>query len=233
MGKRIIQQARGKGSHTYKVRKKAFKYRVKYPMHEGEAEILKILHSAGHNAPLVKGRISNEIFYNVASLGLIEGQKIIIGSSNIKEGNIIALKDIPLATKIFNVERNPGDGGKMVRSSGSNAIVNKRYDHGKIGVLMPNKKEIKLDENCRATIGVVAGEGRKLKPFIKAGRMYYKKKARGKLWPRVSAVSVNAIDHPFGSGRGKNVGNKTAKRNAPPGKKVGHLRPKRTGRKKR
>ena len=58
-------------------------------------------------------------------------------------------------------------------------------------------------------------------------------KARGKLYPRTSAVKMNAIDHPLGSGRGKVGKSKTVKRNSPPGRKVGHLSPRRTGRKKR
>ena len=64
--------------------------------------------------------------------------------------------------------------------------------------------------------------------------MFYKAKAKGKLYPRVSAVSANVIDHPFGSGRGRHVGKaKTIPRNAPPGRRVGHLRPKRVGRGKK
>ncbi|MDP4039617.1 MAG: 50S ribosomal protein L2 [Candidatus Pacearchaeota archaeon] len=233
MGKRIISQARGKGSLTYRVRKKAFQHRIGYPMHEGEAVIVKIFHSPAHYAPLVKAKIADEIFYNAAFEGAFEGQKINIGNSEIKLGNILSLKEIPSGTNIFNIENNPGDGGKMIRSSGSSATVNKPYDNGKIGIIMPNKKEIMVAGDCRATIGIVAGDGRKQKPFVKAGRKYYKMKARSKLWPRVSAVAVNAIDHPFGSGRGKRVKSKTVKRNAPPGRKVGHLRPRRTGRKKR
>jgi large subunit ribosomal protein L2 len=233
MGKRIISQARGKGSLTYRVRGKAFRRRIKYPMHEGEAEVLKIVHSPAHSAPLLKIKIADEVFYNAAFNGAVEGQKLFIGGDKVEPGNIMSLKNTPVTTKIFNIERNPGDGGKMIRTSGSNATVYKKYDHGKIGVVMPNKKEVKLDEKCRVTVGIIAGDGRKQKPFIKAGRKYYKMKAKSKLYPRVSGVSVNAIDHPFGSGRGKNVGNKTAKRNAPPGAKVGNIRPKRTGRKKR
>jgi large subunit ribosomal protein L2 len=233
MGKRIISQARGKGSLTYRVKKKAFRYRVGYPINDGEAEILKIVHSPAHSAPLLKMKIANEIFYNSAFNGAIEGNRISIGGDKFKEGNIISLKEIPVTTRIFNIERNPGDGGKMMRSAGSSAVLNKKYDYGKIGVMLPNKKEIKLDENCRATIGIIAGDGRKQKPFVKAGRKYYKMKAKSKLWPRTSAVKMNAIDHPFGSGRAKNVGSKTVKRNAPPGTRVGHLRPRRTGRKKR
>ena len=56
--------------------------------------------------------------------------------------------------------------------------------------------------------------------------------AKGRKWHRTSAVKVNAIDHPFGSGRGKRIKSKIAKRNSPPGKKVGHIRPKQTGKRK-
>ena len=57
-------------------------------------------------------------------------------------------------------------------------------------------------------------------------------KAIGRKWHRTSAVKMNAVDHPFGGGRGKRIKSKIAKRNAPAGAKVGHLRPRRTGRKK-
>ncbi len=232
MGKRLIQQARGKGSLTYRVRKKAFKYKVKYPMHIGPAIIEKIFHSPAHSAPLLKIRISNEVFFNVAFNGALEGGEIEIGGNEIEGGHILLLNMIPVGTKVFNIERNPGDGGKMIRTAGSNAMINKIYDHNKIGIMMPNKKEVKLDGNCRESIGIIAGDGMKQKPFVKAGRKFYKMKARGKLYPRTSAVCMNAIDHPFGSGRGKRIKSKIAKRNAPPGRKVGHLRPSRTGRKK-
>ena len=97
---------------------------------------------------------------------------------------------------------------------------------------MPSKKEKKLHPNCRAVIGVIAGSGRLDKPIVKAGKQYYIKKAKSKLWPRTSAVKMNAIDHPFGSGRGKNPKPKIAKRNSPPGAKVGLIRPRRTGKRK-
>lgn len=232
MGKRIIQQARGKGSFTYRVRKKAFMFKIGYPMNEGEAVIKKIFHSAAHSAPLIKVVIENEVFYNPAFNGAIEGQKISIGGKDMKEGNILALKDVEPGTNIFNLEKNPGDGGKMVRTAGGKAIVNKKYDHGKVGVIMPNRKEIKLDGNCRVSVGVIACDGIKQKPFIKAGKMFYKMKTRGKLYPRTSAVKVNAIDHPFGSGRGKRIKPKIAKRDAPAGARVGHIRPRRTGKRK-
>ena len=97
---------------------------------------------------------------------------------------------------------------------------------------MPSKKEIFFNENCRATIGVVAGQGRLDKPIMKAGKKWHMMKARNKLWPRTSAVKVNVIDHPFGSGRGKRIKSKISKLNAPPGRKVGHLKPRRTGKRR-
>jgi large subunit ribosomal protein L2 len=232
MGKRIISQARGKGSLTYRVKKKAFSKKIKYPMKEGEAEIIKLIHSAGHTAPLMKVEIDKEIFFNPAFLGAFEGQKIEIGSSEAKEGNVLFISDVPLGTKVYNIEKNPGDGGKMMRAAGSSAVIFKKYDDGKISVLMPSKKEVKLSGNCRVSVGVIAGSGRTQKPMITAGKQFYKMRARGKLWPRVSAVCVNAIDHPFGSGRGKRIKSKIAKRNSPPGRKVGHLSPSRTGKRK-
>jgi len=231
MGKRIISQARGHGSLSYRVRKQAYKYKIKYPMHDGEAEILNIIHSPAHSAPLMKIKIKNEIFYNPAFLGAVTGQKITIGGEA-KEGNVLALKNVPIGTKIYNLEVNPGDGGKMIRAAGLSGILVKALEHHKFIVLMPNKREVILDGDCRVTVGTIAGEGRLLKPFIKAGKMFYKMKARNKLWPRSSAVKMNAVDHPFGSGRGKRIKPKIAKRNSPPGTRVGHIRPSRTGRRK-
>jgi large subunit ribosomal protein L2 len=231
MGKRIIQQARGKGSLTYRVRSKGFQYKVKYPMSNGEGEILKLIHSPAHSAPLMKVKIGSEVFFNSAFNSAFEGQKIEIGGNEMKEGNVVFLKDVPPAARIYNIERNPGDGGKMIRTAGSSAMINKKYGK-KIGVMMPNKKEVLLDGECRATVGIIAGEGRTSKPIMKAGRNFYKMKSRGKLWPRTSAVKVNAVDHPFGSGRGKRPKPKIAQRNAPPGRKVGHIRPRKTGHKR-
>lgn len=233
MGKRIISQARGKGSLSYQARKQAFIYRIGYPIATGNSEIIKIIHSAAHSAPLIKLKCGRKIFYNAAFNGALKGQNIVLGGTESSTGNIISLKDIELSSRIYNIELNPGDGGKMVRTSGSSAQLYKKYEGGKVGVLMPNRKEIKLDSECRATIGVIAGDGRTQKPMMKAGVRHYRAKARNKLWPRVSAVSTNAIDHPFGSGRGKRIKSKTAKRNAPPGRRVGHLSPRRTGRIKR
>src|SRR3989344_324314 len=170
MGKRIIQQARGKGSFTYRVRRRAFQHKIGYPSYEGKAEILSLIHSTGHSAPLMKLKIEDEIFFNPAFNGAVVGEKVEIGKNETKKGNVIKIKEIPNGTQIYNIEKNPGDRGKMIRTAGSSAILSKKYDHNKVGVLMPSKKEIILSGDCRATIGIIAGSGRNLKPIMKAGR---------------------------------------------------------------
>ena len=231
MGKSIISQARGHGGPTYRVRRKAFQHKIGYPMQDGKAKILDIIHSAGHTAPLMKLSINNETFHNPAFNGAYVGQEINIGKTP-EIGNILMLKKVLLGTRVYNIELNPGDGGKMIRTPGSSVIAYKKYPNNKISLLMPNKKEVIVSGDCRVTVGEIAGGGRLLKPFIKAGKKFYKMKARNKLWPRTSAVKVNAVDHPFGSGRGKRIKPKIAKRNAPAGNRVGHIRPSRTGRRK-
>ena len=234
MGKRIIQQRRGRGSHTYQVRKKSFNVRPRYlPDLKTEEEwtVVKLISSAGHSAPIakLKGK-DGRIFHNFAANLLYEGQKIKIGGHG--RGDIAMIGDLKNGMTIFNIESRPKDGGRFVRSGGNFAtVVNKKGNE--VTILMPSKKEKKLNSHCRATTGVAAGDGRLEKPILKAGKQYYIKKSKSKLWPRTSAVAMNAIDHPFGSGRGKRIKSKIAKRNSPPGRKVGLLRPRRTGRKKR
>ena len=232
MGKRIIQQRRGRGTNTYKVNKKKYIYKLQLPRDlSGEGTVLKLIDSGAHSSPIAKVQHQKGIFYIPAFNKMIEGQKIKFHSKEIASGNIETLENIPIKTKIYCIELNPKDGGKIVKSGGNSATVN-RIIGEYVFVLLPSKKEKKLNKNCRAIIGVAAGAGRVNKPIMKAGKNYHIKKTKNKLYPRTSAIKMNAIDHPFGSGRGKNPKSKIAKRNAPPGRKVGLLRPKRTGKKK-
>jgi len=235
MGKRIIQQARGRGGPAYRVRKKAFIYRISYPSLDvdGEAFVSRLINSSAHSAPLAEILINNIKFYVPAAHSIYEGQKIMIGKKDSKKfeiGDIRILKDLSQGTKVFNIESFPGSGGKFLRSAGCyGTVMNK--DKGKVEVLI-KRKNLKFHENSRAIIGVVSGDGRKLKPIVKAGKKYYMMSAIGRKWHRTSAVKMNAVDHPFGGGRGKRIKSKIAKRNAPAGAKVGHIRPRRTGRRK-
>jgi large subunit ribosomal protein L2 len=170
------------------------------------------------------------VFESFAVNLLYVGQNISVGGN--KVGDIAKIGDLKNGTEVFNVEHNPSDGGRFVRSGGNFATIMAK-EGDVVKVMMPSKRVKKFDVNCRVTVGRAAGDGRTSKPILKAGRKFYIMKAKSKLWPRTSAVCMNAIDHPFGSGQGKNPKAKIAKRNASPGKKVGLLRPRRTGRKKR
>ncbi len=231
MGKRIITQRRGRGTSTYRVSKRAFRYKVQYPKNlSGEGEVIKLINSSAHTAPLAKIKYNQETFYIPAFEGMFEGQKISFGNE-VKEGNILKLKDIPVKTQVYCIETRPGDGGKLIKAGGNSATIS-RVVGNDVFLIMHSKKERKFPKECRAVIGRIAGHGRLEKPVVKAGKKFYIKKAKSKLWPRTSAVKMNAIDHPFGSGRAKNPKSKIAKRNSPPGRKVGLLRPKRTGKRK-
>jgi len=233
MGKRIIQQARGHGSLRYRVKKKAFKYKIQFPKNlEGKGQVTKLFNSIAHSAPLAKVRYNKWSFYIPAFNGMVEGQEINFNKHDkVNMGDILKLKNIPLKTQVYCIESRPNDGGIFVKAAGSSATIT-RIIGGKISLLMPSKKEKVFHPECRAIIGVVAGAGRLDKPIVKAGKQYHIKKAKGgRVWPKTSAVKVNAVDHPFGSGRGKNPKSKIAKRNAPRGRRVGLLRPKRTGHK--
>jgi len=236
MGKRIIQRARGKGSMSYRVRRYGYRFEIGYPNIKtwGKAKVVRLINSPCHSAPIALIKIGKEKFYDVTCEKLIEGQEINIGKGE-NDGDICAIRDIEIGKKIFNIESTPGDGGKFVRSGGSCATVLAKEKYVKIA--FPSGKTIELDGRCRATLGIISGAGRQDKPFVKAGTKHHLMKSRNKLWPRTSAVKMNVCDHPFGSGRGKNVSHgrkgKIAKTNAPAGARVGLIRPRRTGRRKR
>jgi large subunit ribosomal protein L2 len=166
----------------------------------------------------------------IAHDGMHVGQDIAAGhGAEIDVGNTSYIGSIPEGTKVYNIEMQPGDGGKMARAAGEAATV---ISHGKqtTTIRLPSKAQKKLDNMCRATIGSVAGSGRGEKPIAKAGKNFYRTRSRPKVWPKVRGVAMNAVDHPHGSGRKQTVGvQSTVSRNAPPGRKVGHIAAKRTG----
>ncbi len=232
MGKTLTQQKRGKGSPTYKRPSFNFKGQTKIGKN-GSAVITDLIRCRAHTAPLAKIKYAdNTTSLIIAPEGVRIGQPLSIGGKKVELGNILELKDIPEGTVIFNIENRPGDGGKFVKASGMSARVVARAK-AKVTVQLPSKKYKHFRPECRACIGVVAGSGRKEKPFYKAGRKFYEMRTKNKYWPIVSGTSMNAVDHPFGGTKSSNKGRPTiAPKNAPPGKKVGMIRPRRTGRKR-
>ncbi len=232
MGKRIIQQARGKGGPRY--RAPSFKYLgdIKYRSFDDEVNgiVRDFAKSRGHLCPLAAIEFEDGFrSFMIAPEGLKVGDTINLGGKDVKAGNVLSLNDIPEGTEIFNIESIPGDGGKFCRTSGTSAkVVSKTEKHAT--VILPSKTRKLINLKCNASIGVVAGGGRPEKPFLKAGRKHYARKARNKLYPLTNASAMNAVDHPFGNKRtSRKAKQKGASKFAPPGRKVGKLWPKRTG----
>lgn len=240
MGKNIIQQRRGRGTTTYRAHSHRWITAVKHRDYDElektsliRGRILDLIHCSGHSAPLALIKYeNNEQGYIFAPENIKVNEFIESGSkAQAKTGNTLPLKNIPEGTLVYNIEIMPGDGGKLCRTSGNSAKVISNLGES-ILVELPSKKQKKILSECRATIGTICGAGRKDKPFVKAGKRHFLMRARGKLYPITSAVAMNAVDHPYGSGRGRHHSKiKPAPRFAPPGRKVGSIRPKRSGRK--
>ncbi len=234
MGKRILQQRRGRGTGPYKSPSHRFKGAAKHSSVETTGKVVDIIHCAGHSAPLLKVQyLTGDTDLTFAPEKVKVGDVISVGHSNeIKPGNVLLLKDIPEGTLVHNLELRPGDGGKIVRSSGTFARVVAKSEKA-VRVVLPSKKEKSFLPDCRASIGVLAGAGRRDKPFLKAGTKMKKMRAKNKLYPRVSGVAMNAVDHPFGGSSSDHKGKPTITgRHAPPGRKVGKIAPRRTGKKR-
>ena len=232
MGKRTRSQRRG-SSPKNKVSSHRFPAANRLPRVSGEiAEVVDLVHSAAHTAPLAKVKFEGGGIAHVgAPEGIAVGQKVAFGNKvSLRPGNVTTLDQIPEGTQICNVEMRPGDGGKIARSGGNSALIDTRMGDY-VRVQLPSGRTKDLPAKCRATIGVLGGHGRTEKPLLKAGAAHHRAKARGKLYPTVSGVAMNPVDHPHGGGNHQAVhGPSSVSRNAPPGKKVGNIAPRRTGR---
>ena len=140
MGKRLIQQRRGRGTITYRSPGHRFKGPVKLPSDKGE--VMELVNCPGHSAPLAYIQTPDKnIDLVIAPLGTKKGDQIQMGpKSEIKSGNVLHLKDIPEGTSVYNIESQPGDGGKFVRASGTFAKVVAK-NASKITIKLPSKKE--------------------------------------------------------------------------------------------
>ncbi len=251
MGKNLIQQRRGRGTLTFRSPSFRFKGAVKHYSQPAQGRVMDLVHCAGHSAPLMEVNYGDgERRLAFAPDGIKVGDVVSVGNTgigtenninnttfnntniNLHTGSVLALKDIPEGTSVHNLELNPGDGGKLVRAGGSFAKIISKSEEG-IRVKLPSSKERIFLPNCRAAIGIVAGGGRCEKPFLKAGVRYMKMRAKNKKYPKVCGVSMNAVAHPFGSKCSHTKGRPTqSPRSAPPGRKVGKIAPRRTGRKR-
>jgi len=235
MGKRGLSRRKGKGSAAFRAHSHKWLADVKYPVlkaGEGRAgRVVNIVHDPGRPAPLAVIDFLGNKEYFLATEGLAVGDTVQQGEGAVaKPGNVLQLQNISEGTSVCNIERRPDDGGRFARTAGSFAVVVSKAD-GRVVVMLPSKTMVDLDGRCRATVGVVAGGERKAKPLVKAGASHWLYKSRGARWPRVSARSMNVLDHKFG---GSHLGvPKSVSRNAPPGRKVGSIASRRTGKRKK
>ena len=237
MGKSLIQQARGKGGPVYRSRSFAFAGAIKMHAETTElliGEITDLIHCPGHSAPLMQITYADkkEVLLPAPEFVRI-GDNVTSGTgSEVNPGNAMKLRDIPEGTPVYNIELQPGDGGKFCRTSGSAArLLAKTENHAL--VQLPSKKEKTFNLDCRAIIGVISGGGRTEKPMLKAGVKHFNRRAKNKRWPNPTGAAQNAVDHPFGNKRtSRKAKQKAVSHFAPPGRKVGKLWPRRTGRKK-
>ena len=136
--------------------------------------------------------------YILAPQGLTDGDKVISGeTADIKVGNCMPIDSIPVGTLIHNIELNPGQGGKLVRTAGQSAQLMAK--EGKYATLrLPSGEMRKVLAKCRATVGVIGNSDHENVKIGKAGR----KRHMG--WrPEVRGSVMNPVDHPHGGGEGK------------------------------
>jgi len=235
MGKRLLQQRAGRGGINFRNPGWRRVGKAKIPIIEGDhiGKVMDIVHDPGRNAPLALIRLDNGTeFYVPAVQGLVVGQKIQVGSNApAVTGNIVEIGKVPEGTIVCNIEKTKGDGGKFARAAGAyGVVVGKAGD--KVLVKLTSEKIVQVSNDARAVVGIVAGGGVTEKPLLKAGNSYWKYKVKARKWPRVRGVAMNAVSHPHGGGLHQSVSRpSTVSRNAPPGRKVGHIAARRTGRK--
>jgi large subunit ribosomal protein L8e len=246
MGRVIRAQRKGVPGSIFKAhvfhRKGAAKHRVlDYTERHGyiKGVVKEIIHDPGRGAPLArvvfrhpyKYKMVNTTF--IAVEGVYTGQFIYCGKkAQLKIGNVLPLGSMPEGTIVSNTEMRPGDGGKMGRASGEYVtIISHNAETGTTRLRLPSGAKKVVQSGCRAVVGVVAGGGRVDKPMLKAGRSYWKYKAKRNCWPYVKGVCMNPVEHPHGGGNHQHIGHATTiRRDAPPGKKVGLIAARRTGR---
>jgi large subunit ribosomal protein L8e len=245
MGRVIRAQRKGAGSiftsHTHR-RKGPARFRsLDYAERNGyiKGVVSDVVHDSGRGAPLLKVTFRHPFRFKhqkerfIAAEGMYSGQFVYCGKkATLSIGNVLPLRSVPEGAVVCNVEHRMGDRGAFARASGDYAIVvSHNPDNGTTRIKLPSGSKKIVPSGCRAMIGQVAGGGRTEKPMLKAGNAYHKYKVKRNSWPKVRGVAMNPVEHPHGGGNHQHIGHaSTVRRDAPPGKKVGLIAARRTGR---
>jgi large subunit ribosomal protein L2 len=240
MGKRLNQQRRGAGKPPFTAPSHRYVADITYRNYDERersscitGEVIKLLDDPSRTTLLMKVRADdNKCYLMLAPEGIAIGDTVKFGmKADLAIGNVLPLAAVPDGTPIFNIELEPGDGGKIVRSAGSAAYVVSHLGDQVI-VSLPSKAVKYLSSACRAQIGIPAGGGHKEKPIFKAGKAFHMYKSKSYYWPHVRGVAMNAVDHPFGGSQHHPGRSTIASKGAPPGSKVGLIGAASVGRKK-
>ena len=142
-----------------------------------------------------------ELRYIISPKNISVGQKLMSGENvEIKIGNCLPIKNIPVGTNIHNIELKPGAGAQLIRSAGSSAqIVSKESPYVQVKLISSEIRHI--NKNSKATIGEVSNSDQKNVKLGKAGRKRYLG-----FRPKVRGVVMNPVDHPHGGGEGRTSG---------------------------
>ena len=145
--------------------------------------------------------LDGEKRYILAPAGMNVGDMISNGQgADIKPGNALPLRYIPVGTTVHNIELRPGGGGKMARSAGMGVqLVAKEGDYATLRLPSTEMRRVPID--CRATVGTVGNAEHELISIGKAGRNRHKG-----VRPQTRGVAMNPVDHPLGGGEGKTSG---------------------------
>jgi len=169
----------------------------------------------------------------IAVEGMYTGQFVYCGKkATLTIGNVMPVGAMPEGTIVCQLEEKLGDRGKLARTSGNYAtIIAHNPDQNKSKVKLPSGSKKTIPSSNRAMVGIIAGGGRIDKPMLKAGRAYFKYKAKRNSWPKVRGVAMNPVEHPHGGGNHQHIGMaSTVRRDTSAGRKVGLIAARRTGR---
>ncbi len=161
--------------------------------------------------------LDGEKRYILTPNGLTVGDRVQSGQgSEIRPGNALPLRFIPVGTVVHNVELRPGGGGKMARSAGTAVqLIAKESDYATLRLPSTEMRRVSID--CRATVGEVGNSEHELIKVGKAGRKRWKG-----VRPQTRGVAMNPVDHPHGGGEGKTSGGRHPV--SPTGKPEGRTR---------
>lgn len=181
------------------------RYRIidfKRDKHDIPAKVFSIEYDPNRSARIaLLNYADGEKRYIIAPNGLNVGDTIISGAkADIKTGNALKLKDIPVGTIVHNIELKPGKGAQIGRSAGTEISLNAK--EGKYGqIKLPSGEVRMVSLDCMATIGSVGNSVHENISLGKAGRSRWLGRR-----PKVRGVVMNPVDHPMGGGEGRTSG---------------------------